>query len=254
MLKLATLLQNPGEPETSTQYKQPAVLKQLGYNGLVIHNTTGLSGVSSPDEIAERELGRWVGQQLDEASRRVDEAVAAGLDVYISYDMLVLPRAYVEKHADELCCKGSTEMLCPASGPAMQRSMAALEALILRLPKIAGVVLRLGDTDARRLAYLTGNDVYAPHCPRCSQLGRADRVVSAIEHAYERVVIANDRRLIVRAWNVRPSGFHDSPELAERIVARLPGEPTDDRLVLSFKFTQTDFWRYQPWNQAWFQG
>ena len=32
MLKLATLLQNPGEPEISTQYKNPAVLKELGYS------------------------------------------------------------------------------------------------------------------------------------------------------------------------------------------------------------------------------
>ncbi|MGB0767326.1 MAG: hypothetical protein ACPGYV_06415 [Phycisphaeraceae bacterium] len=249
MLKLATLLQNPGEPEISTQYT-PAVLKGLGYTGLVLYNTTGLSGVSSPGDVADRELSRWVSQQFDEAERRVDEAVSAGLEVYVSYDMLVLPRTYVDKHAEELCCKGSTQTLCPASGPAMQRSMSALDALIRRLPKLAGVVLRLGDTDARRLPYLAGNDVYAPHCPRCSQLGRADRVIAAIGHAHELVVGQHDRRLIVRAWNVRPSGFHDSPELAERIVKRLPGEASDDRLVLSFKFTQTDFWRYQPWNQS----
>lgn len=249
MLKLATLLQNPGEPEITTQYN-PAVLKGLGYNALVLYTTTGLSGVSSPDEIADRELSRWVAQQLDDTARRVDEAVAAGLDVYLSYDLLVLPLAYVQSHAEELCCKGSTEILCPASNQAMQRSMAALNALIQRLPKAAGIVLRLGDTDARRLPYLAGNDLYTPHCPRCSQLGRADRVVAAIEQAYDIVVTKHNRRLIVRAWNVRPSGFHDSPELAQRIVERLPGDPTDDRLVLSFKFTQTDFWRYQPWNQS----
>ena len=250
MLKLATLLQNPGEPEISSQYRDPKVLKELGYNGLVLHTTTGLSGVSSSSDIADRELSRWVGQQMDETARRVTEAVAAGLDVYISYDMLVLPRAYAESHAQALCCKGTTDVLCPASEAALTRSMAALDALIQRLPKIAGVVLRLGDTDARRLPYLMGNDVYAPHCSRCSQLGRADRVVSAIEHAYERVVNQRGRRLIVRAWNVRPSGLHDSTELAERVVERLPGKKDDDRLVLSFKFTQTDFWRYQPWNQS----
>ena len=249
MLKLATLLQNPGEPEISTQYKQPALLKSLGYNGLVLYSTTGLSGISSADDIADRELSRWVGQQIDEAARRVDEAVAAGLDVYLSYDMLVLPTSYVARHTDELCCKGTKEVLCPASETAMRKSMAALGALMQRMPRLAGVVLRLGDTDARRLPYLTGNDVYLPHCPRCSSLGRADRAVAVIEQAYDLVARKNNRRLIVRAWNVRPSGFHDSTELAQRIVARLPGEKSDDRLVLSFKFTQTDFWRYQPWNQ-----
>ncbi|MEO0474942.1 MAG: hypothetical protein AAF085_03075 [Planctomycetota bacterium] len=250
MLKLATLLQNPGEPDITTQYKDPKALASLGYNGLVLYSTTGLSGVTSPDEIVDRELSRWVAQQLDETARRVDEAVAAGLDVYISYDMLVLPRDYVQSHAAELCCKGTTDTICPASNLAIARSMTALESLVHRLPKIAGVVLRLGDTDARRLPYLVGNDLYSPHCSRCSQLGRADRVIAAIEQAYDLVALKLDRRLIVRAWNVRPSGFHDSPELAQRIVARLPGSPDDDRLVLSFKFTQTDFWRYQPWNQS----
>ncbi|MFN3166270.1 MAG: hypothetical protein ACE37H_04310 [Phycisphaeraceae bacterium] len=250
MLKLATLLQNPGEPETHSQYKRPDALKALGYNGLVLFSTTGLSGVGSPDDIADREFARWVGQQFDDAARKVEEATTAGLDVYFSYDMLVLPSDYVVKHHGELCCKGSEGALCPASEPAITRSMAALNALIQRMPKAAGVVLRLGDTDARRLPYLTGNDVYAPHCPRCSQLGRADRAVNAIEHAYDLVANRHNRRLIVRAWNVRPSGFHDGPDLAQRIVKRLPGDNNDDRLVLSFKFTQTDFWRYQPWNQA----
>jgi hypothetical protein len=250
MLKLASLLQNPGEPEITSQYKDPAVLKDLGYNGLVLYSTTGLSGVTSPEDIADRELARWVAQQLDDTARRTEEAAAAGLDVYLSYDMLVLTKAYALSHTDELCCKGSADTLCPASTLAMDRSIAALDGLIRRLPKVAGVVLRFGDTDARRLPYLIGNDLYAPHCPRCSQLGRADRVVAAIERAYDLVALKHDRRLIVRAWNVRPSGFHDAPELAQRIVDRLPGEPTDDRLVLSFKFTQTDFWRYQPWNQS----
>lgn len=250
MLKLATLLQNPGEPEITSRYKDPALLKSLGYNGLILYNTTGLSGISTSADVEDREMSRWVGQQIDETARRVEEAAAAGLDVYISYDLLVLPSSYVDKHSDEVCCVGMTDVLCPASEAAILRSMAALDTLIRRLPKIAGVWLRLGDTDARRLPYLTGNDVYAPHCSRCSQLGRADRVVAAIEHAHNLVVNKHDRRLIVRAWNVRPSGFHDSPELAQRIVDRLPGDPSDDRLVLSFKFTQADFWRYQPWNQA----
>lgn len=249
MLKLATLLQNPGEPEITSQYKDPAVLKELGYNGLVLYSTTGLSGVISPEDIADRELSRWVAQQFDEAARRVEEAVAVGLKVYLSYDMLVLPKDYLLSHAEELCCKGTTDTICPASHLAMQRSMAALDAMIQRYPKAAGIVLRLGDTDARRLPYLVGNDLYSAHCPRCSQLGRADRVVAAIEQAYALVAIRHNRRLIVRAWNVRPSGFHDSPELAQRIVDRLPGTPDDENLVLSFKFTQTDFWRYQPWNQ-----
>ncbi|MEM1356240.1 MAG: hypothetical protein AAGH88_15300 [Planctomycetota bacterium] len=250
MLKLATLIQNPGEPDITSQYKSPSVLRELGYNGLVLYNTTALSGVISIDDIEDREVSRWVGQLMDQAVRRADEAAAAGLGVYLFYDALVLPVDYVRRHEQELTCAGAQTTLCPASEAAVDRSMAALDALLRKMPRVDGVVLRFGDTDASRLPHLVGNDIYSPHCARCSQLGRADRVVNLIQRAYDVVVQRHSLRLIARAWNVRPSGFHDSIELAERIVSRLPGSADDDKLVLSFKCTETDFWRYQNWNQA----
>ncbi|MEM9418690.1 MAG: hypothetical protein AAGA25_06475, partial [Planctomycetota bacterium] len=142
------------------------------------------------------------------------------------------------------------DSLCPASDAAFKLSFDGLDAMIRRWPDIAGIVLRFGDTDAQRLPHLVGNDIYSPHCPRCSQFGRADRVVHVLKQAHQTVVEKYNKRLIARAWNVRPNGMHDSAELVGRIADRLPGDPEDDRFVLSFKFTQTDFWRYQPWNDA----
>ena len=51
MLKLATLIDNPGEPQAETRYRDPRHLKDLGYTGRVMYATTGLSGVDSPDSI-----------------------------------------------------------------------------------------------------------------------------------------------------------------------------------------------------------
>jgi len=122
--------------------------------------------------------------------------------------------------------------------------------MLARWPEIDGIVLRFGDNDAQRLPHVVGNDIYTPHCPRCSQVGRAERSLALIRRVHDLVVNRHGKRLIVRAWNVRPNGMHDVPELAARIAADLPGDPADDRLVLSFKFTQTDFWRYQRWNPS----
>ncbi|MDX1682335.1 MAG: hypothetical protein R3336_04360, partial [Phycisphaeraceae bacterium] len=88
------------------------------------------------------------------------------------------------------------------------------------------------------------------HCARCNRLGRVDRLERVIQAYYDAVVERAGKKLIVRAWNVRPDGMHDSVEMAERMADRLPGKPDDERLVLSFKFTATDFWRYQAWNQS----
>jgi len=250
MLKLAALIQNPGEPALESRYRDPAVLRDLGYTGLIVHETTGLSGIESPDAIVDGEVRRWVNKQFEQLEAVVDQNLSAGLSVYLAYDVLSLARSVVEAQVGAVTCKGRPQTLCPASEVAMEHSMRALGALLRRYPSVSGIVLRFGDNDAGRLLHLVGNDVYSPHCPRCSALGRADRIAQLIQRCYDLVVQRFDKRLIVRAWNVKPNGMHDALDLCRRVAERLPGAetPEDDRLILSFKYTQTDFWRYQPWN------
>ncbi len=250
MLKLATLIENPGEPEVQTRYQDPAELKALGYTGLVIYESTALSGIRNLDSITSDEMRRWVNARAEHIGRTINDAKAAGLEVYLSYDALVLPLHEVDRNVSGLTCKGRPGVLCPASEQAQEICAQALESLLVRWPQVDGIVFRFGDTDAQRLPYLVGNDIYTPHCPRCSRFGRADRALAFIKKMHEVVVTGANKRLIVRAWNVRPNGMHDAPELAERIAEGLPGEADDDRLILSFKFTQTDFWRYQRWNPS----
>ncbi|MFA9479077.1 hypothetical protein ACERK3_12365 [Phycisphaerales bacterium AB-hyl4] len=249
MLKLATILDNPGEPPVHTRYRDPRELKSLGYTGVVIYESTALSGVESAEVVTSGEMRRWTINQMDHIARAIDDAHAAGLKVYLFYDVLVLPADVVNRNLIALTCKNRPTTLCPASEQAIELSTAALQSTLARWPRVEGVVLRFGDTDARRLPHLVGNEIYSPHCPRCSQLGRADRVVNIVNRFHDLVVKQMGKQLIARAWNVRPNGLHDSVELARRVIDRLP-EPDGDRFLLSFKFTQTDFWRYQKWNPA----
>ena len=250
MLKLATLIENPGEPEVQTQYQDPVQLRALGYTGLVIYESTAMSGVQNVESIVPDELRRWVGSRVDHITRSVEAAQAAGLGVYLFYDVLALTTDVLQRNSTGLCCKGRPQTLCPASEQALELSVSALESLLNRWSGIEGVVLRFGDTDADRLPHLVGNDLYSPHCSRCSQFGRADRAITFINRFHKLVVQKLNKRLIVRAWNVRPGGMHDVPDLAGRIAAGLPGDEKDDRLMLSFKFSETDFWRYQRWNRS----
>ncbi|MEX0885710.1 MAG: hypothetical protein WD009_04645 [Phycisphaeraceae bacterium] len=252
MLKLATIIDNPGEPEVQTRYRDPQQLKQLGYTGIAVYESTALSGLETADVVASAELRRWVTAQIERVGRAIDDAHRAGLAVYFFYDALVLPTDLVERQAAALTCRHRPGVLCPASDHALDLSVQALRAMLERWPHAAGVVLRFGETDAARLPHLVGNDIYTPHCPRCSQLGRADRIVALLTRFHEIVVNEQSRQLIARAWNVRPNGMHDSVELARTVADRLPVAPAgeEDRLLLSFKFTHTDFWRYQRWNPA----
>ena len=250
MLKLATLIDNPGEPPAQTQYRDARVLAGLGYNALAIYETTAFAGIQNIETIDSAELRNWLVGRAEQITHSIDEAHAAGLGVYFFYDLLALPHDLVQADAADLTCRNRPQVLCPASDAAMDLSVAALETMLARWPAVQGVVLRFGDTDANRLPHLMGNDIYSPHCPRCSHMGPADRIIAVLDRFYELVVVRLNKRLIARAWNVRPHGLHDSVQLAEQVVPRLPGSSDDPRLMLSFKFTQTDFWRYQKWNPS----
>ncbi|MEM6750591.1 MAG: hypothetical protein AAF612_08990 [Planctomycetota bacterium] len=240
MLKLATLLDNPGEPTFDSQYRSPAELLSLGYNGLVLYESTGVSGVAAPEVIADPEMRRWTAARFDRLGDRIADAADAGLDPYLSYDAPVLPRDTARADAADL--------LAP---DAVAASADALDAQLARWPQVAGVVLRIGDSDAARLPHLVAGDVYRhrPGQPHDDD-AVAHRIAKLVEAFYERVVQRAGKRLIVRAWNVRPGGFHDRPQLAAKIASALPGPEDDPNLVLSFKFTQTDFWRWQRWNPS----
>ena len=253
MLKLAMHLDNPGEPRAETRFRDPAALAALGYNGLVLFETTSLSGIEPAGggaALADPEMRRWVEQELETIRDRIERARTARLGVYLVYDALSLPEEVVAEEGETLACRGAARAICPGSDETLARCGRALEGLLRELPPVEGVVLRFGDTEAGRFPYLLGNTVYSPACPRCRGLGRADRVVRLLEKFHHLVVERWGLRLIARAWNVRPGGMHDRADLAREIAERLPGDPSDDRFVLSFKFTETDFWRYQRWNPA----
>ncbi len=246
------MMTNPGEPAAVSRYDDPAVLAELGYNGLVVYETTALSGILGPDEVADPDLSHFVRSTLDRVSQTVDRVAtqSPAMEVYLAYDLLVLGAEAVGRQAEAFCCQGRPEVLCPGKEAVYEKSLAALDAMLDRWPQVAGVVLRFGDTDAARLPHLTGNDIYTPHCPHCANITPDDRVLRVMTAVHERVVQARGKRLIARAWNVRPGGLHDDAALAAAVADRLPGDPEDDRFVLSFKVAATDFWRYQPWNAS----
>ena len=245
MLTLAMILDNPGEPPHPTRYRDPRVLRDLGYTDLIIYPTTGLSGMLDPHTLAAGDMRNWVAEQYDAVAATADEAARVGMGVYLTCDAPSLARELVGSAMT--CIKSNPAVLCPASDELLDMSRQCLDALLDRIDNVRGVVLRLGDNDAAKSLHLVGNDIYTPHCARCSAMGRADRLVKFINHYYDTVVASRSLKLIVRGWNVKPGGMHDNPDLCRRVVQRLP---EDDRLIYSFKFTQTDFWRYQRWNPS----
>ena len=252
LLTIAGLIQNPGEPRMETRFRDPAVLAELGFNGLALYETVAWSGVREAAEVDDAELRAWLVRTGEEAEAEVVRAQGAGLEAWLCTDALALPAARVAAEP-ALRCTNRADRLCIGSDAAVDAFAAGLRAMLRRHPGAAGVVLRVGETDAARMPHLTGNDVYRTlggGCTRCRRLDAAERVLRLARVAHAVVVQGAGRRLILRAWNVRPGGMHDDPAVAEAVAAGLPGDPAAGNLLLSFKFTAGDFRRYQPWNPA----
>ncbi|MEO0586387.1 MAG: hypothetical protein AAF078_01985, partial [Planctomycetota bacterium] len=244
-----SLLENAGEPAIDSRYRDPAVLAGLGYTGGVLYETTALSGLNGLDSVRSSEIRSWLGARVEAIDEKLEGYERAGMEAYASFDALVLPKELIEAGGASMRCKGRTA-LCPASEATWNAVLGSLESHLERWPQLAGVVIRFGDHDADRLPHLSGNDLYSPHCPRCSSMDAATRIADLVRRYRELVVDRFGKRLIVRAWNVRPGGLHDDPALAKKVVEKLDPAWNDGRVVFSFKFTQTDFWRYQPWNPS----
>lgn len=240
---MAMILDNPGEQPHQTRYRDPERLKSLGYTDLIVYPTTGLSGLLGPESVEAGDMRRWVQQQYDSVRKTVSGADSSGLGAWLTYDAPALAGELVGSAMT--CINQRPVALCPGSDELLDMSGQCLESMLNLIDGVEGIVLRLGDSDAQKVPYLIGNDVYSPHCSRCSGIGRADRVARFINYFYELVVLKLGKRLMIRAWNVRPGGMHDNEDVCRRIVSQIP---QDQRLILSFKFTHTDFWRYQRWN------
>jgi hypothetical protein len=245
----ASLLENAGEPAIESQYRDPATLRDLGYTGAVLYETTALSGLARLDTIRSAEFRSWLDAHIQAQHAKIEAYRGVGLDVHASLDARVLPKDVVDRAGPAVRCRGRSA-LCPCAEPAWDAVMDGVRALLQRWPQLSGVVVRFGDHDADRMPHLAGNDLYSPHCPRCSGVGRARRVTDLVERYRRLVVDEFGKSLIVRAWNVRPGGLHDHAELAKEVADTLDPAFNDGKTIFSFKFTQTDFWRYQPWNRS----
>ena len=245
MRSFAMILDNPGEQPHHTRYRDPKELRELGYTDLIIYPTTGLSGLLGPDTLTSPDVRRWVADQYDAVQATITGAQIAGLKCWVVYDAPAL--------ATELVGSAMTLapeqplVLNPGSDELLDMCGQCLQALLSRIEGIDGVVLRLGDSDAHKVGYLLGHDIYQPRGGAADEISRADRLVKFITYFHDIVANKLGLSLMVRGWNIRPGGMHDDADLCKSVVQQLP---VDDKLILSFKFTQTDFWRFQKWNES----
>jgi hypothetical protein len=241
---------NHGEPPFKTRYRDPAVLRELGYEAIVIpdalavvpgafdpQEAVGTRREGTPANIAPRRP-RELEEAIDTQVRRADEL---GMKVYFYGDALLLPLSVVSRHPAEFYCDDNSGRLCPGKPAVLAALQEQVEALFDRWPGAAGLVMRTGEVYPEATPHMVGSPLHAGNCPTCRDVPTIDRLVRFITAMHDTVIRGMGKQYIHRAWTPSLAGLptmHDDPAVYREVSSRVP---VADGLHFSFKFTRGDF-------------
>lgn len=224
---------NPGEALTQSQYLEPEYLAKVGYGAKVFflfdaaqfgidwHDyDSSIFPTGSEDE-------RWVREKEISITNGYNKAKQAGLDVYCMLDMIVLPKALVDKYKSRIVDnEGKIDISLPQTQECIRY---LIRSMFKSFPQLDGLIIRTGETYLHDAPYHVGN-----HPVR---RGMHDHI-TLINILNEEVCSRLNKKLIYRTWDMGKlhSLAHHYQSVADSIAP-------NDNLYFSIKHTATDFWR-----------
>jgi hypothetical protein len=236
--------ENPGEPELRTRYRDPAILKGMGYEAIVIPGAlTALPGAREGMETVP--ASAWGAArkpaELEAAIEgQVKAALGLGMKVFFYGDALLLPRHLVEGRPEWLCEDGSGR-LCAGKEAVYEAMQGQVEALFNRWPGAAGLVMR-AEVAAEGMPHMVGTPLHAGiggACPVCGGISLMERLVRFITRMHE-TMARRGKIYVHRAWQMPVAGrmsIHDDAEAYRELSGRLP---ESEQLAFSFRFGGCD--------------
>ncbi len=229
------LLGDPLDP----LYPEPEEALRLGFNAIMVDPWPALALYEGYDPALydgdryPRERA-WVEARRERTAQRIARAKALHLTVVSTGDVPSLPRAALEKYRDQV----GPGTVCIDRPVTAELTVAALREVISTFPGIDVYMTRTGEN------YELGPLVGAAPGDSQSKCGGGAAVDRAVRLVHDVVAGQYQRTYIHRAWDLGSGGIHGSLARASAFAQNLP----KDRFLLSFKHTQTDFWRYNPIN------
>lgn len=214
--------------------------KEYGYNAALIGGLTQLATFDSvcPGAIAQgAPLRERIGSQREKFEQQYEHARALGLEICLGVDEVSLPVPVFER----LQKSGVVSGIDYDNPDFWQIYRAKYREVLKAFPEVAFVMVRTGENYSHPEEGYIGRTVWQ---------GKYDEIYfrhmrRLIEETRKLVVDEFGRTLIWRTWDLGNSGFHASPAVFDRV---LEGVTNRKGLILSIKYTQTDFWCYNDFN------
>ncbi len=163
------------------------------------------------------------------------ESKSAGLPLYPLIDVLVVPKALLEKYGYQMETGGQIDIERHKTQEVIR---AQITEIFGRFPDLEGLVVRFGET------YLHDTPFHAGGRPMAREGESAIRGhVKLVQLLREEVCVRRDKRLFYRTWDF--GSFHDRPDFYLSVTDRI--EPHSN-LFFSVKFQKGDFHRLSVFN------
>lgn len=239
---------NPGEPYPQTAFLNPGHLASWGYSGQVLLSV--IEGVPTFDSIAPGMLPRggderaWAEKTANQIQEQIARARAAGIRCYAWMQLLVFPKAIVEKFKDQICDRqGRIDIARPFT---QQLLRAQLEEIFTRFPELDGLVVRTGEIYLKDLPYHTSNGSGQTTLIQANTaiLNGEQSHLEILHLLREEVCVKLDRNIFYRTWDFG-NNFHTNPRYYLAVTDAIGPHP---KLVFSVKHQAGDFLRLTPFN------
>ena len=235
------LVSSPGIPN----YPSPQDALRWGFNAVMIEPWPGLALYDGFDPAIfdakkHPEDRAWVEDNRARARQQIADAKALHLQVVSMGDVFHLPRQALALYGAQVSADDNRGLFCIARPKTKALLAHSVKEVLTDFPDIDAIMVRTGENYP--LGPLAGNP---PSEGACNGLSYSQRVRQVAEVIYNQVVEAGGKIHIQRAWDLWASGTHARPEVAREAFKGLEGKKG---LMVSFKQTQTDFWRYNAIN------
>lgn len=238
---------------TGPAYPTPEQALRWGFNAVAVEPWPSLllydaldPAIYDPKLYAKERA--WVEEKRRLARQQIAIAKAYHLKVVTPGDVISLPRQVLALYKTEVA--DGVGRFCIAKKKTNQLLRYAMDELFRDFPEIDAVMVRTGENYPR--GPMTGNDPALARCNLDNAASGTDGVRQTLELFQAKVIDGHGRILIQRGWDLGAGGMHASPQVAAQATEGI--ETSEGKLVLSFKNTQTDFWRFNGFNPNLGQG
>lgn len=226
---------NPGEPLTKSDFEDPAFTKKFGFNGKVYFlfdsPTIGINWESvDPDIFPKGSPGReWVDKKAARIDAQHAACKAAGLKIFAMGDMILFPKALVEKY-------GMQKTFGDPRDPQTEKFLRAMVGQVFdRFPNLDGLVVRIGETYLQDAPFHEGS-IKNPKSPE-------ETIIPLMKLLRDEVCVKRGKQLVFRSW----LSFDTNEATYKQISDAVEPHPN---LMIGVKHCEGDFHRGNPFSKV----